>query len=257
MPAADTSCRNCGAVLRGPHCHLCGQHRDMAHRSTRRMLTEALETVLDADSRFLTTLRSLALHPATLTRDYLAGKRVSQFSPIQLYVLALAFFLLLSHGQVQLGTISLRTSHGQNIPAWASTLIRLLPDRSDLTQSLGESAEFFAFLMVPAGAAVARLIFRRRRAVTYYDHLIFTLHSLAFQLILLGLLFRLPEEISFLAIAVMAAMPVHLFVHLRGVYALSARGTIWRMALLGLGTATAYSALAITWFLAAALLANA
>jgi hypothetical protein len=251
-PAVPKTCLNCGAALAGPHCHQCGQAEDAPHRSIRRLVLEAFEAVTDLDGRFLTTLRRLAWRPAGLTLDYLAGKRRAQVSPFQLFILALALLLLQSSGNVTINPSGGLLPSG--LPPWVTYLARYLENPRFLA-GLQDSARLFALLTAPVAALVLRGIFPLRRSVTLYDHIIFALHSLTFQMLMLSLILLIPDPLGALALLPLAAMPAHLFVHMRGVYATSTAGTLARMALLGIGTSFAYGLLAILWFALAAALA--
>ncbi|MCF3946361.1 DUF3667 domain-containing protein [Acidiphilium iwatense] len=256
---AGDACLNCGTARVGPWCHECGQHAEAVHRSVKRLAVEAVEAALETDGRFLRTVRRLAFDPAGLTRDYLAGKRVSQFGPFKLFVIALVLFLFFANTHVSVIFGVPKTRETAAMPGWLLRASAVLNAHgAQVLRELRHSAELFAFLTVPVGAAVLRLIFPLRRGVAFYDHLIFAMQSLAFQLVMLTLIVAMPEGWpDLLVLLPLAAMTIHLFVHMRGVYRTSKAGTVVRMLLLGTGTAIAYSALATVWLAAAALLALA
>ena len=77
------------------------------------------------------------------------------------------------------------------------------------------------------------------------DHLIFSMHSLSFMGLLgslNGLVDLVPVVGDFSGVLFLAA-PVHLFVHMRGVYGVGVFGALWRMLVLFLLSATALGAL--------------
>lgn len=101
-------CGNCGAALRGPHCHRCGQPVKGLVRHFSTFIGDAVDTVFDLDSRTPRTLWPLFAKPGYLTQEYFAGRRVRYVSPVRLfYLLAiLAFFvgsLVVSFGEGEQG----------------------------------------------------------------------------------------------------------------------------------------------------------
>lgn len=89
----------------------------------------------------------------------------------------------------------------------------------------------FSFLLVPISLPFIWLLFLWRRGHTLYDHAVFTLYSLAFAsllFVLVALTANVPW-IEWLGGALMSVgMPVHMFFHLKGAYALGWWSAIWR-----------------------------
>lgn len=90
------TCRNCGALLRGPYCHHCGQAERSPVRELRALVGEAFESILSLESKSLRSLGTLFFRPGRLTLDYLAGRRARYLPPLRLYLVAslLAFVAL-------------------------------------------------------------------------------------------------------------------------------------------------------------------
>ena len=108
------------------------------------------------------------------------------------------------------------------------------PERFKLV--LESQSERFAFLTLPLATGLLALLFVFQRRFFVFDHTIFALHSLSFQ----GLLFTLSSILGLLwkplSALILLAAPVHLFVHMRGLYRSGVPGTLLRMALLGVGS---------------------
>ncbi|MGQ5700927.1 DUF3667 domain-containing protein [Sandaracinobacteroides sp. A072] len=103
---SESHCRNCGAALAGPWCHVCGQ-RGHVHRSLHEAVEEFLHGVLHFDSKLWRTLPLLAFRPGRLTREYVGGKRARYISPVALFLLTMfTMFLLLGLGSGLTGTTS-------------------------------------------------------------------------------------------------------------------------------------------------------
>jgi hypothetical protein len=264
-------CPNCGAALMGEWCHACGQKAEDLQRSLRHLASEALEGLTHFDSRAWRTLPGLLADPAGLTNDFLAGRRVSQLPPFRLYliVVVIVFFSWslnheLRHQQYKLvkGDMqSVRALAGEPIPApkpivGGSPVSRWLNARADYAvahpdaffAAIGHWAHWFAVLMLPIAGLLLTAIFALRRGTYVFDHLIFAMHSLSFQGLLLSVAF-LASVATPLAAWLLFLAPAHLFVHMRGVYRTSAVGTLLRMAVLFLGSAVAFGGLLSALFL--------
>ena len=104
-----------------------------------------------------------------------------------------------------------------------------------------------AVLALPVSALILSLLFVFQRRFFVYDHLIFSMHSLSFQLILLTTIMLLQLAVGPAAWWLVLLAPAHLFVHMRGTYGSSWWGTLLRMFILFLLTVFAFSLLAVLW----------
>ncbi len=261
--APGTPCANCRTVLEGAYCHSCGQLAEDFHRSLRALLIEAVESFFDLDGRLWRTLPRLVLKPAELTRDYLAGRRAFQIPPLRLFlIVVLVFFTAgsLTDGmkpgpggrtEVPHATatppkdvdIDLGTGRkGSALSAWLKPRIRYsATHQREFGMAMESWFHRLAILFLPASALMLAGLFAFRRNVFVYDHLIFSMHSLSFQ----GLLLTVQTLVGQIPVVggasgyLLLAAPVHLFVHMRGVYGSSVIGTLLRMGLLLIGSSIA------------------
>ncbi len=120
--------------------------------------------------------------------------------------------------------------------AWVKERLRHAIDNPDSFFFAMESwGHRFAILMLPIAALMLSVLFAFRKGVYLFDHVIFAMHSLSFVGILLTTLFLV--AIAWSGVWwLLWALPVHLFVHMRGTYRTSVVGTLARMSLLFLGT---------------------
>src|SRR6476646_2625171 len=94
-----THCENCGAPLTGHYCGQCGQAAVDYLRSFRYVSADVLDSFLNWDSKFFTTIALLIVKPWRLTNEFLAGKRVRYVNPLRLYLLAsILFFFAVNFG---------------------------------------------------------------------------------------------------------------------------------------------------------------
>src|SRR5687768_15314773 len=82
-------CLNCGTVLRGSWCHVCGQRIGPARLSLRGLVAGFVRESLSFDGRIGRTAWPLFLRPGILVRAFLDGRRVRYASPVRLYLFAL------------------------------------------------------------------------------------------------------------------------------------------------------------------------
>ena len=104
-----------------------------------------------------------------------------------------------------------------------------------------------AVAALPVSAILLTLLFVFQRRFYVFDHLVFSMHSLSFQLILLTTILGLTMLIGTAAWWLALLAPVHLFLHMRGTYGTSVAGTLLRMALLWFLSTLAFTALALLW----------
>jgi hypothetical protein len=251
-------CPNCGAALAGPWCQACGQSSDDFHRSLVKLAGETLEGLFELDSRLWRTLPDLVLDPARLTRRYLDGHRVAQIPPFRLFLIVVVLvFLAAGLGPPRKPIVDLGNSPATKTNALQIHLTPSGPALADqwLTTRLNaasknpvqfeavltEWAQRLAVLALPVSAALLGLMFFWRRGVYMFDHLIFSMHSLSFQGLLVALAMAGSQLSGWFGLLLLAA-PVHLFAHLKGAYGLGVFGTLARMLVLFVGSVIGFSA---------------
>lgn len=106
-----------------------------------------------------------------------------------------------------------------------------------------------AVLALPIMAMLLTLLFVFQRRFYVYDHLVFSVHSLTFHMLLLAIILSLTLLIGASAWWLALASPFHVWFHMRKVYSSGVFGTLTRMALLGIGMLTGFALLAVIWLL--------
>lgn len=260
---AGSPCANCGATLVGAWCHDCGQLAEDFHRSIVKLLGEVVEGLTHLDGRLWRTVPNLALKPGKLTRDYIHGHRAAQIPPLRLFlVVLLMFFVSMSIGQkpqllkfgspAERAKISAQLAHSKiELPGmdpravsaanwFKSRSQAVLQDPERYKLILESQEERFAFLALPVATLLMSLLFVFQRRFYIFDHTIFSLHSLSFQGLLLTASNLLNLAVANLGSLLLILAPVHLFIHMRGMYGTSILGTLLRMSLLALGSLIAF-----------------
>lgn len=132
--------------------------------------------------------------------------------------------------------------------AWINTrleAVRAEPGRFGLL--LGVWAQRVALLMLPVSALILSLLFVWRRDLFVFDHLIFSMHSLSAQLLLVTAALIGAALIGPSAWGLLILSPVHLFVHMRGAYGSGTIMTLLRMFVLFTATTIAASFMLLLW----------
>ncbi|MCW5910870.1 MAG: DUF3667 domain-containing protein [Cyclobacteriaceae bacterium] len=122
MPGNHHICKSCSNEFTGNFCNLCGEKvLTKKDKSFKSILNSVLLTVTFADSKFIRTLWQVLRDPGTVARDFAAGKRVKNISPMSLFfVLNLVYFFF---PLIQLFNASLHTQLMSPFSEFYKTLI--------------------------------------------------------------------------------------------------------------------------------------
>ncbi|MGO4817691.1 DUF3667 domain-containing protein [Flavobacterium sp. W22_SRS_FP1] len=82
----DKTCLNCRYVVENRFCSNCGQENIDTRKSFHQLFIHFFEDLTHYENAFWKTIKNLLLKPASLTKAYLSGKRLSYLAPIRLYV---------------------------------------------------------------------------------------------------------------------------------------------------------------------------
>ncbi|HLG38636.1 MAG TPA: DUF3667 domain-containing protein [Chitinophagaceae bacterium] len=91
----EKDCLNCGTIVHGRFCHICGQENIVPRESFWHLVTHFFYDITHFDSKFFATLKYLIFRPGFLSKEYLKGRRASYLNPIKMYVFTSAIFFLL------------------------------------------------------------------------------------------------------------------------------------------------------------------
>ena len=192
------TCANCASPLTGPFCANCGQSAHDFHRSLWTLLSELAGDVFGLDTRLMRTMRPLLLKPGEVTREYLAGRRVTYVPPLRAYLIAaLIFFGCFTVFPTEAPPVYVFVSGSADAEviqqsARGSRVTIELPQRlwfadrrfQEVSKRALANQEEFAlaayrniprafFLFVPIFALILELFFRKGY---YVDHLVFALY---------------------------------------------------------------------------------
>ena len=249
-PVPARPCPNCGTLVDDRFCPRCGQRNVERLVSVRRMLHDTLDDQLSVNSALPRTLRALLLRPGFLTREYTAGRIARYVTPVRLYLLAsILFFLALAWvanadriwreagpairkweaahpgerpRNIEIGLDTLNT------PRWTRPLARRILRQQDKLnamspleslrvqmESFNRNAPRAAFLLVPAFAAILKLLYFRR---VYVEHFVFALHVQSFAFLVATAAVSIPSAFRWRNLVVTALLLGYLLWAMKAVY---------------------------------------
>jgi len=121
----EKDCLNCGTMIHGRYCHVCGQQNLEPKESVWHLVTHIFNDITHFDGKFFTTLKDLLFKPGFLSREYMKGRRASYLDPVRMYVFTSAIFFLLFfsfiYSGANLGTIKVSGKTLSEVAAMDST----------------------------------------------------------------------------------------------------------------------------------------
>ena len=91
----EKDCLNCGTIVQGKYCHVCGQENIVPKESFGSLVLHFFSDITHFDSKFLDTLRYLLFRPGFLSKEHLKGRRSRYLNPIRMYLFTSAIFFLI------------------------------------------------------------------------------------------------------------------------------------------------------------------
>jgi hypothetical protein len=91
----EKDCLNCGTIVQGRYCHVCGQENVVPKESFWHTVTHFFYDIMHFDTKFFITLKDLLFRPGFLSKEYMLGRRASYLHPIKMYVFTSAIFFLI------------------------------------------------------------------------------------------------------------------------------------------------------------------
>ncbi|HEX8575254.1 MAG TPA: DUF3667 domain-containing protein [Flavobacterium sp.] len=82
----DKTCLNCRHVVENRFCPNCGQENIDTRKSFYHLFVHFFEDLTHYENAFWRTIKNLIIRPASLTKEYLSGKRMSYLAPVRLYI---------------------------------------------------------------------------------------------------------------------------------------------------------------------------
>lgn len=82
----DKTCLNCNYVVDKRFCPNCGQENTESRKTFFHLFVHFFEDITHYENTFWKTIKNLIFRPASLSKEYLSGKRMSYLAPVRLYI---------------------------------------------------------------------------------------------------------------------------------------------------------------------------
>ena len=249
----EESCPNCGSTAVRRYCADCGQALPAPDDyAVRAHAADVVDQIATVDGKAVRTVWALVARPGLLTVEHLRGRRARWLKPLQLFLLVnVLLFVVAPRVPMFSYRLEAYRRFAPPSPARVSRLVERAAPAADVAAAERYAAAFDArveaqrksliLLLAPAFALALQALLALRRAPAgplvprrYGEHLVFSLHTLAFAWLALAGTYGLiatampaldrfgRSVVSLTAIALLVATPVYLFVAVRRVYALRA-----------------------------------
>jgi hypothetical protein len=134
------------------------------------------------------------------------------------------------------GKVFTKGDAGDDTPSWIEPFIEnAVKDPQAASAKVQDAASKYSWLLIPISVPFLWLLFPFSRRYKIYDHAIFVTYSLSFMMMLVmtGSLL-ITAGFATLASLLFFVPPIHIYRQLKGAYALSWAGALWRATLLTL-----------------------
>ena len=148
-PAAPppATCRNCAAILHGPHCHACGQPVKGLMRPLGSLFGDVMDSVFDLDIRTFRTIGPLFAKPGFLTAEYFAGRQIRYVTPFRMFFFLAVitfFFAQLTTSDFGKDAIKLDGNSSNDAIGSATTVAEVERERDARLADLAEAKKSMA-----------------------------------------------------------------------------------------------------------------
>jgi len=154
-------CRNCAADFNGKFCNNCGQKSDVPRFTFRHIFEEGFHAFTHADKSFLSYAKDVTLYPGRVAYEYIVErKRKKYFNPF-------TFFLLISAISLFIDSEKLKLEE------------RLFHDNNQYGHLLNVYGKVLMLVLIPAVAAVLRLLPARKPRLLFTEYTVFSMIALS------------------------------------------------------------------------------
>lgn len=204
-----THCLNCdySFIEEENYCPNCSQENHDLKIPFKHFVEEFLEGIIHFDSKVWHSIKTLFIYPGKITKDFLAGKRVSFVPPIRLYVFfSFVFFFFLNmtinhkNDEKKITDIIKFEAKGDSVDMTIDSLRAELESKSNkdieekevkskllkildmkgkdvnaINQTIYKYMSFVLFLLLPIFALIMKIVYYKSRKY-YYEHFIAAIH---------------------------------------------------------------------------------
>lgn len=185
----------CGKELTGNFCANCGEKRLNPSKdySIGKFLEQTVDGFTHFDSKFLRSFKALLFKPGFLTLEFIHGRKTRYMKPVQIFIIASVLFYLI-FPKVSTFYASLIDLRENNLYGFDVTKVineKVKVDETseqivirEVEKEASHKSKAFLFLLIPFWGFSFYLLFWKSNSF-YVPHVIFSIHSLSFLIVLL------------------------------------------------------------------------
>ena len=182
MDTHNTKCKNCGNEIEARYCSHCGQSAEIGRINLSYLFRSLIYSMFHVDKGIFYTMKELTFRPGKTIRDYLDGKRQSQFKPFS-YLFILAAIYVFCYINLDLPVYYSVSDIGE-VDAIGKDYTSWIINHTGIVQ----------LLFIPIAALFSFLLFRKSK-YNYGENLIINTyisgHALLFSIVLLPFMYLL------------------------------------------------------------------
>lgn len=159
-------CINCGAILMGKFCHVCGQPETVKRITIKSFILDFTAKWIGWDNKFLRTVQWLTINPGQVPREYINGNRVRFVGPLGYAFLTTAIMLIV----YKLFGVDVKElmSSGQEVFGGGAAGTRpqdlkMQEFNQGMLQVMAENFRFMVVIMIPFLALAGIWFYRNKR----------------------------------------------------------------------------------------------
>jgi hypothetical protein len=184
---------NCGSSLNNGYkfCPTCGQKANTHRLNLHEIGHDALHYVTHADKGIFHLLRELIIRPGLVAREYIAGKRVKYFKPVNFFLIVGGFLVFMTThvhltNETLIKRIEQAAAHAKD-PVKQKELYGLAKRTKTGTEFIAKYANVVNMLLMPFFAFILWL-FYRKAGYSYIEHVVANLYFMSFATLCYALL---------------------------------------------------------------------
>jgi hypothetical protein len=188
-----TNCLNCGSSLGNTDkfCSMCGQKANTHRLNLHEIGHDALHHLTHADKGIFHLLRQLIVRPGLVAREYVAGKRVKYFKPVNFFLIVggiLVFMTTYFHlaNDTAIRRIEQTAARAKD-PVERKLLYAQVERTTTTTHYMSNYANVMNMLVTPLFAFILWL-FYRKAGYSFIEHLVANMYIISFTMLCFALL---------------------------------------------------------------------
>ncbi len=166
----NKNCINCNAELSGDYCSSCGQKAGVNRITFKTLFQEYLGRFFGLDTKFLRTIKDLAISPGKVGRTFNEGNRVKHMGPVAFFFIITTLYLLsFSILGVSIEEFISSTSKDMQMVDNSAQSDQELALQQKIMEIISENIRIMSFLMVPFLGIVGKW-FYRKSGLNFLEH---------------------------------------------------------------------------------------